>query len=700
MANLKIDEILKTNNRVLRAYPGKLLFGPTAERLFADCLDKKPGFCGHIDFIHKVNLNMLFEVECSEDIDWFMASTVWYPSHLVMTYKDENVEFEESKHININDIAFSKQTWKNTSDHDMTLTLKVEPVGCVIKENGKYTYFHMEAPLRDYRVGACVGWSLDGKEVSLAPGEEITFIAAASAGNIEMETEEEITKKLHEFLSAGKTADEYVKESIDAYQNFFDNAPQFTSSNKLLDKTWWYRWYILRNATSNPNFGYLKHPTVYEGRAHKTGKMTPLKVSGWEFSRLINLSSPLHMTDYRWYPDKEMLHEFVRGYLSVPNENGVLQSAFTNHIGGGFFNFIVWAIYRLYLVDGDKEFIKEILPQVKRTVDGNIIEHGAKNDYMQIVVKHQRTGKEYQPSHWYFTDFPLNGKDKSLITPLKRMDSSVYHYLNMKGLALMMKAVEDPEADKYMEMAETLASQINEKCWDEETEFYYDLHHETDEKAMVKNIVGVYPYWANIASKEKLGGLEKLFDPELFNTGSVFSTVAKDCPVFTAHGGWRGIMLSRDSCVWDGPSWPYTNGIAIDAIGRQSKVNDHRYDEQFKVFLEKYAKQHYRNNDINEPYLVEQYHAITGENLSDEPDYNHSYFNDLIVTYVAGVDVCEDCVVIDPLDMGLSHFTLKNLWIRGKVFEIALGKDGTFTVTVDGEIVSINQGLAKVTVAL
>lgn len=700
MKNYNIDELLKTDNRMLRAYPGKLLFGPTAERLFAECLDKKPGFCGHIDFIHKVNLDMLFEVVCSEDVDWFMASTVWYPSHLELHYEDENVQLEESKHINIDDIAFCKQTWKNTSDHEITLSLRVEPTGCICKEKGAYIYFCMEEPLRDYRVGACVGWSEEGREVILAAGEEKTILVAAAAGNIEVETEEEITGKLDAFLSQEKTADAYVEESIASYLHFFDKAPKFTSSNQLLNKTWWYRWYILRNATSKPNFGYLKHATVYEGRGHKTGKFAPLKVTGWEFSRLINLSSPLHMTDYRWYPDKEMLHEFVRGYLSVPDENGVLQSAFTNHIGGGFFNFIVWAIYRLYLIDGDKEFIKEILPQVKRTVEGNIIENGAKNDYMQIVVKHQRTGKEYQPSHWYFNDFPMNGKDKSLITPLKRMDATVYHYLNIKGLALMMEAVENPEAEKYIEMANTLADQINEKCWDEETKFYYDLHFETDEKALVKNIVGIYPYWANIASADKLEGLEKLFDPEYFNTGSVFSTVARDCPAFTAYGGWRGIMQSRDSCVWDGPSWPYTNGIALDAIGRQSKENDHRYDKEFKLFLEKFAKQHYRNNNVNEPYLVEQYHAVTGENLSDEPDYNHSYFNDLIVTYVAGVDVFPDCVVIDPLDIGLHYFTLENLQIRGKIFAISLGKDGTFTVTVDGEVVSTGQGLRKVTVAL
>lgn len=97
----------------------------------------------------------------------------------------------------------------------------------------------------------------------------------------------------------------------------------------------------------------------------------------------------------------------------------------------------------MYLVDGDKEFIKEMIPLMKKCVDGNTAVYGAKNDHLQIEVKHQRTGKEFQPSYWYFSDFPQNGKDKSKIIPMKRMDTSVYHYLNTLGLARMMKEVDD-----------------------------------------------------------------------------------------------------------------------------------------------------------------------------------------------------------------------------------------------------------------
>lgn len=39
---------------------------------------------------------------------------------------------------------------------------------------------------------------------------------------------------------------------------------------------------------------------------------------------------------------------------------------------------------------------------------------------------------------------------------------------------------------------------------------------------------------------------------------------------------------------------------------------------------------------------------MTDEAISDEPDYNHSYYLELIMAHVAGVTLREDKVIIDP----------------------------------------------------
>lgn len=705
---LNIDKKLEYPSRSLRAYSGKLLFGPVGERLFCDCLDKLPGFCGHIEFIHKMNIDQLFTVACSTDPDYITAKTVWYPSQMTFDFEDDDVRLHEVKTIRNNDIAFVTQTWENLSEEPVTLTLTCQPTGCPVEQMDDHIWMQMPEERNTIQVGAAISWDAsEENSIVLQPGVKVSFTVAAATGNILLEKREDIVKKLKDFIGRNMQPEQYVAENEQEFDEFFKQLPEFESSDALLNKTWYYRWYILRHCTSKPNQGYLKHATVYEGRAHKTGKLEPLKVTGWEFSRLICLSTPLQLTDYKWCPDKELLHDIVRGVLETADENGIVQSTFVHHKGSPFANFLVWAVYQIYLLDGDLEFVKDILPMLKKCVDGNTQVYGSKNDNLQIEVRHQRTGKEFQPSYWYFTNYPKENA-KKLATPLKRMDTSVYHYLNVKGLYKLMEAAGDEQAAQYKEFADTLAKQINEKTWDDETKFYYDLHHETDEKAMVKNIVGFYPYWAEIADEDKLEGIDTLFDPEEFNLGELFATTAKNCPGFSPIGAWMGSLHGRDSCMWNGPSWPYTNGIMLDMLGKQTKAQGHKYDKEFAKFLRDYSLEHYRMHDISMPYLVEQYHAVTGEPISDEPDYNHSYYLELLISHVAGLKAEEDKIVVDPVDVGLKHFKLANVKVRGKSITITYsdkdrekkGLKKGFMVAVDGEVVAHHDHLCKVEVTI
>ena len=683
--NSKLENVLAYPERSLRTHPGKLLFGPVSERLFVECIDRKPGFCGNIDFIHKVNLDALFTMECSTHPDWAASSTLWYPTRLLMRYEDAHICFTESKLLTQNDIAYSVQRWQNKGDAPITVSLKVEP-SCPVKKEGSRYEIQSEIPVHGLLIHAVVGWDQPAEEVQIGPGETLELVAAAAVGNSDGDTPEETKERLEQFLAKDLTAGEYIENGVKEYEDFFAGFPEFDSSDAVLNKTWCYRTYILRNATSNPHYGLLQYPTVYEGRGHKTKKGQPFATGGWEFSRLISLSSPLHMTDYRWYADKKLLHQFVRGYYSNLTEDGLNPCVFVNEAGGSFANYLVWAVYRMYLVDGDLDFVKEMLPSLKKNVDGNAESFRSQNDSLMVEERHQRTGKECQPSFWYFSNYPFSKRDrKHMQTPLKRVDSSIYHYLNTLGLARLMEAAGDAEAKVYFEKAAKIASDMKEKSWDPETKFFYDVSNETDEKAMVRNIVGIYPYWAEITDKTMLEGFETVFDPEIFNTGCLFATTEKTNPAYSPMGAWLGFMVSRDSCMWNGPSWPYTNGIVLDAMGKQSRANGHCYDQQFAKYLREYSMQHYRYQDINLPYLVEQYHGVTGEDLSDEPDYNHSFYMDLIVNYVVGLDPREDGVVIDPLQLGLERYSLKNVCLRGHQIEISYTKDDGLTLLSDGK---------------
>jgi hypothetical protein len=645
-----IDEKLSYRGRCLRTRTGALLFGSSGDRLFVDYLVKSPGFVGRIDFIHKINLPCLFEV-CSET-DFTTARTVWYPSHFTMTLETDGVSFDETKYITEDDVAVSIQRWRNKSAKPLPLTLHAP-------------YTRTQETIHGFSIGVAVRCG-GGLPQVVPPGGEVSFSIVAAVGNLATEDYEEIVAR----AESHAVSFEGHKER---YNRFFDDAPTFECSDKVLEAAWNYRWFILRHNRFRPNYGRLGGGAVmYEGRSHKKSK-TPFAQPGWEFSKLINLSTPHHLTDYRWHSDKRSGREMIINFINNKDENGLFCAATVGRSHTAYANFVgVWAIYKFFLTDGDKSFVSEILGELKSYVEAERRVFGNEVDYLQAeIFKHTRTGKEYQPSYWYFHGFPQDHKNKETYTPVKRVDRSIYHYLNTLGLARLCGAVGDADADGYFEAAGRIKADVLDKMWDAETGFFYDLHWQTDEKAFVKNIVGVYPYWAEIAEPRHLPGLEKLFDADYFDTRSPFPTVARDCPAYRPGGGWMDVYVKgKNGCVWCGPSWPYTTGIAIDAIGSQSKLNGHKYDKQFGKYLRKYALQHFRDEDITRPYLVEHYDAETGEPISDEPDYNHSYFIDLIVSHVCGVGVNEDGVVFDPVDVGLEWWRLGNLRVKGKVYNI------------------------------
>ena len=722
MGEMYFMEELQYRNRCLRTFTGKLLFGPSGRRLAVDCLDCLPGFVGAVDFIHKMNVTELFRVMPDISVDFSQADCVWYPNRLTMEYRCEDLDFRETKTIVEDDAALSLMEWRNNSAEPFTIEFLSNPE-CFIsqnfwKEDEVCWGIETESPETrfGFSMGIVCGWNQSSSKLAIKPGESVKILAVAAVGNMEQETFASLRDKVKKWLSDNRDPDEIMAEAIRSINLFYERTPSFVCDDKRMNACWQYRWYILKNTLVHPGYGKFSGAVMYEGRDHRMQK-TALTASGWEFSKLIPLSTPLQLTDFRWFRDHGTVKEVIRSAFAAQDENGLLLCSYVEDYGhegkaqhggkrlnGGkavgvngksYANYILWAIWNDYLLNPDRAFIQEMLPSMKAYISGHEKVYMDGRDSLLIEYTHALTGKEYQPSYWYFYDYPPNPRDRAGFTPLKRVDRSVYHYLNLCGLSNLMDAVGEDGSGEYREKARQLKQEINEWMWDKKTDFYYDLHFETKEKAMVKNIVGIYPYWAGIAGAEREEGIEKLRDRELFDTGSAFPSVAEDCPAFSPEGGWMGNYIKgRNGCVWCGPSWPYTTGIALDALGKESLRREHRFDKDFDRFLTEYTIQHFRDGDRHRPYLVEHYNSVTGERLSDEADYNHSYWLDLIITYVAGVQVFADHVRVEPLRTHLKWFRLDGLSIRGHLVSVlyaeGMDRDGGkipkgLTVLADGK---------------
>ena len=106
----------------------------------------------------------------------------------------------------------------------------------------------------------------------------------------------------------------------------------------------------------------------------------------------------------------------------------------------------------------------------------------------------------------------------------------------------------------------------------------------------------------------------------------------------------------------------------------------------FGGVFKQYTLQHFRGGDPDQPYLVEFYDAETGEPLSDEADYSHSYYIDLVVRHIAGIQPCEGGFRFRPVNAGLGSFSLKGIKLLGHTLDAEFSAREGYVLKVDGEV--------------
>ncbi len=677
-----IDQILRCENRTFRTMPGKLMLGSTGKRLWVDYFDPVAGFQGRIDFIHKVNIPLIFSVRPVKNADGRrIVSSTWYPSHLHMSVTENDFILEEDKFITADDIMVSIQSWKNVGEGEGRLELLL-PDNAKRENDGTITAAFY-APNHDFHLSLSIKSSIafeKNKELCILPGEKKTIMLCA--GIRESSEPAAFAQNISEML---KNSEKCLSDHVTQYDQWYEDVPAFSSDDDLLNKTWWYRWFLLRHNYAEPNYGLMYHGVFYEGRSHKVDK-SPMTSKGHEFSQMIPLSTPMHLCDCRWKQGNHECMETLYSLLDSIDNQGFFATMMVDRRGAHYGNYAQWAFYQFILVHPNPSLVRELLPEFKMNFRTVQEAQQVGTDILPVCFDHRRTGKEYQPSFWYFTDFPDNVRNKESFTPLKRVDLAAYQYRNAIGLAKLCRMIGDPDAAEFEQTAETLRHLMLDKMWDDDDGFFYDLHYQTEAKARVKNVTGADPLWACVTDGKKyLRALDTILSDE-FATGDCFASTSRNGSIFMPQGGWKNdFFKGRNGCMWNGPSWPFTTAIVLDMIADQSKKNEHCYDAAFAKYLRQYSLEHFKEQNLSMPYLVEHYDSVTGEALSDEVDYLHSYYIDLIVRHVGGIEPNENGITFDPIDIGLKEFTMDGLNVAGHEIGVSFVRKKGYTVTMDGK---------------
>ncbi|MDH7482764.1 MAG: trehalase family glycosidase [Armatimonadota bacterium] len=483
-------------------------------------------------------------------------------------------------------------------------------------------------------------------------------------------------KRFAEALRIHKYADRTAAEKWLA-----DNIPTFDCPDAKWTRCWYYRWFLVRvNYQEEDGI-----PGFYEG---KRGGYT----------RHITYSAPHIMDEVRWLRDGKYAYgqAEILGKRREPNGRRF----------GGYTHWISSTLWNTYLVHPDKKRLAKLLPAWAEDTEcafpGKLDTNRPLRDYLLNPPSHWATGMEWQPAWFYFDNY-----DRSKETNLYRPDYTAYYYANARAVANMYRELGDTNRAKQFDaLADKIKEALNTLMWDADTNFFYSIKTGTDDqKAMVKEIVGIYPFAFEVPEKTHVRAFESILNPEEFWGPWKLTTCTMKCPMFTPK-----VVL----CNWNGPIWPHANSIVANALAQGIRrymapavTRKHLWE-----LLDSYTNLHYEDKGIwKQPNIREEGNADDGQ-MFGCPDYFHSTYNNLIITLVGGlVPRNDDKVELFPVvDIPWDYFRLDKIPYKGHQLTIVfdLREDGKrykgcpkgYSLFIDGKLVATKPKLERMTAKL
>ena len=248
-------------------------------------------------------------------------------------------------------------------------------------------------------------------------------------------------------------------------------------------------------------------------------------------------------------------------------------------------------------------------------------------------------------------------------------------YGNAMALAHIATLSGNNEVAKiYLSKADSIKQLVQLKLWSDKDSFFEVLKEHGDTLSNVKEEIGFIPWYFNLPTEKYDIAWKQLVDPKIFSAPFGITTADRSHPQFRSHG--------TGTCEWDGAVWPFATAQTLTAMAnlinnyQQDYVGDNDYFNQLQTYVE---SQYYRGR----PYVGEYLDEKTGYWLMGDAErsryYNHSTFNDLIITGLVGLRPRADNVIeVHPLVPAnkWDWFCLDNVLYHGKIITIIWDKTG------------------------
>ena len=450
------------------------------------------------------------------------------------------------------------------------------------------------------------------------------------------------------------------------------NIPLFDCPQENFREMYYYRWWTLRKHIKRTPAGY---------------GMTEFLVDRSYADRynLIACAIGHHIMESRWLRDTTYLHQILHTWY-YGNDGQAMTKM------NKFSSWNPAAIYEMWKVQGDTALMLGLKPRLE-----------------EEYARWERTNR--LPSGLYWQGDVQDGMEESISGGRKKQYArptiNSYMFGNAKALAAMCQMTgESAKATLYEQKADTLRHLIETILWNDGQQFFET--HRGDSSANVREAIGYIPWYFNlpaVGSKYDIAW-QQLTDEKGFSAPYGLTTAERRHPEFRSHGVGK--------CEWDGAVWPFATSQTLTALanylnnkGTQNNQIDlsNAFFRQMELYVE---SQHHRGR----PYIGEYLDETNGTWLMGDRErsryYNHSTFNDLMITGICGLrPQTEGSIVVNPLvpQDTWDYFCLDNVNYRGHVLTIIWDKDGQryhqgtgLTLLVDGKVVANRKDLGELKV--
>lgn len=496
-------------------------------------------------------------------------------------------------------------------------------------------------------------------------------------------------KKGTHFIKESKLSTKYFGNDKTWY---LKNIPFFECSDTLLQNVYYYRWELYKAHLRNigPD-GYI----VTEF----------LNAMSWDkkpYSSL-NDATSYHIYEGRWLKDPK----YMEDYINYMYKDGGNDRHFSEAIAD--------AAYAYHLVNPDTTFIASQLPYMIKI-------------YNEWYDHYDTTkGLYYIEPLLDATEYTIasidasGGKDGFFGGDAFRPSINSYMYANalaIKKIAMMKK--DTVVAETFKNRALEIKNNLQKDLWNDSLQDFVDRYKVNNQYVKYwhfirgRELVGYEPWAFDLPDNnpEYLKAWRHLMDTSAFMGHYGLRTVEPSYPYYMKQYRYDAFAGLRE-CQWNGPSWPFQTCMVLRGMANVLN-NDHQHiisDDDYLNVLKQYAKQHYIDGKLD---LAEDYDPDRGGPIVDIPQrsehYNHSEFNDLIITGLCGLrPEPGNQLIINPLISVSRHnpdrikyFCLENVLYHGHHITILYDEEGKkyhqgagLSIYVDGKRISGPAPLGK-----